>query len=727
MKKLLIRLFVIFFISIMHAQNVAIVVHSDATELERYAAKELCRYIDKLYGVKVQPSTQLNKAQLVIFIATKAHLPAEAKPLALPDLSEQGIFIHPFKQGDTQCLLLTGGSPVAVLWSVYELVERWGVRYLIYEDVFPKAPGKLTFPESDIRLEPNMRIRCWRLVNVLPEGPVSWSLDENKRFIHQIIKMKFNRVLLALWPAQPFVDYSFRGMKKPPPVFYFGEHFPIDSETIGREHFEKNMTEFINPDFLGADTPKELVKRGTHLIHGILAEAKRFGMEAGIGIQPFEWPKEFMKVLPGSEPVHQLGNLTAGPGKSQSIYDPLLREMVATIFRAYVDTYPEADYIAISVPEHRAWTEQARQAYKMLDAKYNIKSIGTFDELCARARSRTSFPRGGGKRVENMLKSDLAALAFLDSLIAEKNLLAAPGDGANIKLIYSGITAELFPLLAKIMPKGGEVLSFIDYTASRQLKQIDLLRQRPPKGLPTCLTFTLADDNVGILPQLATGSLDKIMRILRKSGWSGYLTRYWTVGDLIPTIHYLASASWDSSVTPESAYLDLFTHVTGKAAAKPAIRALKIIEKITIDLDQYGLGFGFPIPDLMTKHYKAGGLPAPIKADHQRYREALDALRIARERSDPRGYPLLDYLIGRVFFAVRFLDAAEAFGATAVAEKAGNHREAVRHIEEAYIAIREAIQAWANVARDHGDLGAVAMLNKYCYRPIRDKRDELLR
>ncbi len=30
-----------------------------------------------------------------------------------------------------------------------------------------------------------------------------------------------------------------------------------------------------------------------------------------------------------------------------------------------------------------------------------------------------------------------------------------------------------------------------------------------------------------------------------------------------------------------------------------------------------------------------------------------------------------------------------------------------------------------NVAKDYGDLGAVAMMNEYCYRPIRDKCQQL--
>ena len=51
--------------------------------------------------------------------------------------------------------------------------------------------------------------------------------------------------------------------------------------------------------------------------------------------------------------------------------------------------------------------------------------------------------------------------------------------------------------------------------------------------------------------------------------------------------------------------------------------------------------------------------------------------------------------------------------------------EAGRQIELAHRAIRKALEAYAGVAKDHGDLGAVALMNEYCYRPIREKRQEL--
>jgi hypothetical protein len=85
----------------------------------------------------------------------------------------------------------------------------------------------------------------------------------------------------------------------------------------------------------------------------------------------------------------------------------------------------------------------------------------------------------------------------------------------------------------------------------------------------------------------------------------------------------------------------------------------------------------------------------------------------------------MDYFVARLRFAVRYLDAAEAYGATSRAEKANKRDEARRHADAAYAAIREALEAYVAVAKDHGDLGAVALMNEYCYRPIRDKRNQL--
>ena len=149
------------------------------------------------------------------------------------------------------------------------------------------------------------------------------------------------------------------------------------------------------------------------------------------------------------------------------------------------------------------------------------------------------------------------------------------------------------------------------------------------------------------------------------------------------------------------------------------------LDYVKARLDQHGLGFGFPVPGMMTKHYGAGGLSADLKKDHAQYRIALQKMEEAHELSIPTGAAYTAYYVGRLKFAVRYLDAAEAYGATSVALKAEDKTEAQEQIGLAYEAIRDALQAYVDVAGDHGDLGAVALMNEYCYRPIRDKKKEI--
>jgi hypothetical protein len=691
---------------------VAVVVGAGAPELERHAADELRGYIERLYGVRATLAEQLPAdAAAICLVGSSSTNQAVAQaiaPNAWPKLTDQGLVLKRVSLEGKPAMILGGGSPVATMWAVYEFVERLGVRYLHDRDVYPQRQRFEGLPKLDLVMEPNLRIRCWRLINE-KVGPVSWSLEENRRFLRQMAKMKYNRVSIGLWPGQPFVHYTFHGVPKPPGVLFFGDHYPIDDDTIGHEKFA-GMKYFTNPELVGAVGPEEGRRRAIALVHGILDEARKLGMQTGLAIQPFEWPPAFMKVLPGSERVAQLGDLTAGPGRNQSIDDPLLREMIATIVRAYVETYPEADYLNVETPEWRQWIGQARESYEQLCARYGVTDLGSFEDLCARARSRTAFAGGGG-RVETQVKGDLVSLRFFDSLVREERLLERPGGRGPVKLVYMDTSEELFPLVARMLPPRGEIVSFIDYTAARIIRQFEMMKQVPPKHVPASLIMTLGDDNMGVLPQLCTGSLHSLIEELRKNGWSGFYTRYWLVSEQDPAIHYLARASWDASVTPRSAYVDQVTHVCGSGAVDPVLRALAGIEEATLNL--------------IAQNFGEVDSSQARRPSYQLYQEALKELLEARPRCRPEGMPYLDLFIGRMRFAIRYLDADKAYAAAVSAEKAGDKQTALRYAEVAYQAIRDALSAQAEVARDHGDLGALAQMNAQYYRPMRDKRNQL--
>src|SRR5262249_37855050 len=125
------------------------------------------------------------------------------------------------------------------------------------------------------------------------------------------------------------------------------------------------------------------------------------------------------------------------------------------------------------------------------------------------------------------------------------------------------IDPVFYPYIDKVLPKGAGGVYFLDYTARRTEDNTELLAKLPVQpasdALPAdpTLIFTLADDNVGVLPQLATHHLAALMKSLRDRKWPGFSTRYWISADLDPTVHFLSRAAFDDKVTVEQAYEDL--------------------------------------------------------------------------------------------------------------------------------------------------------------------------
>ena len=110
--------------------SVAVSVGPKASDLERFGADELCRYLGDLFGVRALPSNEpAPAADFALLVGSPQTNPAVAKALGdggWPKVSDQGIVLKHARLGDRPALVVGGGSPRATLWAVYELVERWG-------------------------------------------------------------------------------------------------------------------------------------------------------------------------------------------------------------------------------------------------------------------------------------------------------------------------------------------------------------------------------------------------------------------------------------------------------------------------------------------------------------------------------------------------------------------------------------------------------------------------
>src|SRR5262249_2650419 len=158
----------------------------------------------------------------------------------------------------------------------------------------------LKLDDLDLVLEPDLRLRAWQTIDALPSGSESWGLQGQQRVLRQLAKLKFNRVVLAVHPWQPFADFQFKGVKKQTALLWYGWRYPVDGDTAGRAAF-RGAKLFENPDFAGKTTYEERLQAGVKLATGIIDTAHELGMTAAIAMSPLEFPKEFSAVLPGAK------------------------------------------------------------------------------------------------------------------------------------------------------------------------------------------------------------------------------------------------------------------------------------------------------------------------------------------------------------------------------------------------------------------------------------------
>jgi len=259
----------------------------NADDLQRSAALELQDYLQRLFKFSAEIVTTAPADPgrcFVLGLTTAPHI--QQACASLPILSPQG---HLLRRVAPDTMILAGGGSTAVAWAVYELVERYGVRYLLHGDVFPESPGAFHLPDVDGVLEPILPLRSWRQFNDRPTGPAMWSLTQQQVFIRQIFKLKFNGIYLSLWPQHPFVDYEVRGIRRRSATLLFGQKIPIEADNIGREHLPEGP--FLdNPEMLAARTFPEMLEAGRRLLNGILEAARNFGMHTAVAFQPLEFP-----------------------------------------------------------------------------------------------------------------------------------------------------------------------------------------------------------------------------------------------------------------------------------------------------------------------------------------------------------------------------------------------------------------------------------------------------
>jgi len=390
-----------------------------------------------------------------------------------------------------------------------------------------------------------------------------------------------------------------------------------------------------------------------------------------------------------------------------------------------VNAYPEADLYAVGMPEFRAWAGLYQEAWDRLDAKYGIADLVSLQTVLERAQARTSYA-GGVERAVQEAKGDPVALYFLDTLFVENQALSG-SENAAARLIVVGVAEELFPIVARIFPDGWECNPYVDYTSSHILRRPEVLGRADTSDTPWFLCYTLHDDNIGVLPQLATGTLARLTEVLCDGGWSGFITRYWMPSDHDPCLAYLAKAAW-APTQPEDGYRTQIRAVCGDDAVESMLAAYAEIESVTGRLELEELGVAFPVPGMMEKHWQPKPMSDVLADVRDGYRRALDSVQGVPEPATEVGRRTIAYWDGRLRFGIGYLDvidgvhrAATAYAAFESARDRPALDEAISETDRTFDETVRMLNTFASVVRNASDRGAIATMDEYVYRFLKGK------
>lgn len=659
-----------------------------------------------------------------------------------PALSADGFCLKTVRS-EPPVLVVAGGSGRGTLFGVYELIERWGVRFLLSGDVLPEQPEPFRLTGFDERREPSYPIRAMWPVNNLPEGSAPWALIDFTRFIDQMARLKFNTCVFGIWESGPWLDYEFRGLSRPAGDIFYGYRFPIGDDFIGRELFA-GRSEFYSPVLAQAHTDEERKQLGIGLVRSILAHCKSRDLLTILRFSLLEPPTAFKHQcnewasLPLPDPKNFAGaHFTATPTEEfginpqyaawMNVNDPVVRELTAHRLKSLINTYPEADFYHLWVSEHRAAVADCGQLFRALDARYHL-SPGFDWEKTLEDSASSPFDR---ERYQNQIKGDLLFLSAFDAILNEGGLLqqTAKPDAA---IGLAGVMPQLAPIATRMLPKDSVFVQFLDYgshgPANHMERQVKLLKQR----VPTTLEIGIHDDNNMYFPQANVESLERIVRETEHRGMQGYVVALWQVRQSDISAAYLGRASWQTCTTASSFYQDFFPRLVGRAAAEDFEHAYRMIEVADRQVKNGLLyGYAFPMTDRLIKafiHERAADRDRDeIRRIRPQFQAAIERLREAHRKASPRGQPYVEFWMRRTQFALEWLDLALAcadLGKLLAGEIAPDRRQTVLAAFDGLLdRSRSLIELIAGDASHLGDLGQIANLNQHVHRALKSERD----
>ncbi len=732
-----------------------IVVGDNAGASDRFVARELQKYVETLSGAKLEivsahEANRQAKGKSLLLVGTPEgnELVRQAvtrRQLKFDGLKPEAYILRRLEVEGHPALVIAGKDEAGTMYAAYDLLERLGFVFLLTKDILPEKRVDVALPSLDERVEPAFRRRGIHVDNCYPNQTM-WSLEDWKRTIDQMAKMRMNYLQVFWFPNTPWLTYEYHGEKN-----FLGDaskkesgymlwnweqgSFLVKDMTVGREKFK--FPRIAPPELQGVETPDQAMQKAQDMLRAVIAYAKTRKIATWLAIDPVSIPPNL-----GRFARNRSGDLPFQPvlgGAYMCPADPVAHEINESRLKSLFATYPEAEGYFLWFPElYPVCDDDKSRAYTLLERpKFLV------DESL-HWKAYTGYERNADRVVD----SDVGSVELIRSALEARDRIN-PQAKVGIGAFGRGF---VYPLLDKMFPKG---VPFTDMV-SRGIWT--------PMGVPMGdyggmgdrerTLITRSDDDGAMLGMQFSVNMyykDRTFEGALENGVAGHTTQVNRARGQEHNERYMAEGAWKPHLTPDEFYKSYVARMFGQAAAPEALKAYQTLEQNEEYLGWTGRGnfpcCGLPREISIIQAYSEQGNPydGPTFAawagflDHARdqsiyfahsaemLRDAVSHFDSAEKQVASGSQSELAYLRNKTEAYAMHLDtmvqlqkAYLEFDAAFRARNAGSYNDFVQHLDHSVEMFREAHRMslatatkFAEIIDDPSDLGVLYRINVY--------------
>jgi hypothetical protein len=567
-----------------HGQPGALIVVGDnASPFERFVGGELQKHIETLSGAKLEmiSSREVSrqaKGKSLLLVGGPAsnelvRQAASRRQVNFEGLKSEGYILRRISLEGRSALVVGGNDEAGTMYGAYDLLERLGFVFLLTKDILPEKRAEVALPSLDERVEPAFRRRGAHLDDVYPNLTL-WSLDDWRRTIDQMAKMRLN-YLQSWWPPDmPFLTYDYRGEKnflgdvtaKESGYLLWHRHqgsFLVKDMTVGKEHFK--YPRIAPPEMQDVETPEQAFQKAQDMLRAVIAYAQTRKIKTWLAVDPTSVPANLARFAThrtGDSPFQDvLGGVYLCPT------DPVAHEINESRMKSLFATYPEAEGYFLWFPEPYpvCGDDESRGFYLRERPKYEVEEL-------RRWAAYTNYERTGDRVVD----SNNGSVELMRQALAARDRI-----NPQAKVGIGGFgRGFVYPLLDKMFPKN---MPFTDMI-SRAIWT--------PRGVPMQdyggmgererTLITRSDDDSGMLGMQFNVNMyyqDRTFEGALENGVAGHAMQVNRARGMEENEKFLAEGAWKPHLRPDEFYRDYARRIFGEAAAPEMLKAYQTLEE----------------------------------------------------------------------------------------------------------------------------------------------------